>query len=171
MTIKDRITAIKAKQKQIEELISAKEKEVEEEYQMVMELYNEAKNRVEAIQQKQKKTEETLDKYDGLLAFLNDGVEVVEEVKEAPVVEEVKEEIPNKTNDSSENIDELLKLIDNTPKEEKKEVKEAPVNDSKWKVTVEKTTIAEESSNKEEIDSLIDQWELSDSQKGVVNRS
>lgn len=71
MNIKERINTIKAKKAQIEALLSAKEKEVEEEYQMVMELYNEAKNyseRIEAIKAKQKQTEEILDKYDGILS-------------------------------------------------------------------------------------------------------
>lgn len=160
MNIKERIDMIKAKQEQIEALISAKEKEVEEEYQMVMELYNETKNRVEAIQQKQKKTEDTLDRYDSLLAFLNDGVETTEE----PVVEEnstnqaeevkTEEESLNKedsettANDSSEDIDELLKLIDSPKKEEflNKEEKKEVKQDSKWKVE-----LGEEQSN------LIDQ--------------
>ena len=69
---------------------------------MVMELYNEVNERVEVIKTKQKATEETLDKYDGLLAFLNDDEEITEE----PVDEEII------SNDHNENIDELLKLID-----------------------------------------------------------
>ena len=111
MNIKDRINMIKSKKQQIEALLSAKEKEVEEEYQMVMELYNEAKNyseRVEAIKAKQKQTEETLDKYDSILNFLNDDLPTEEEptmkgvnepVKEGDIV--VVEEEPPKKSDSS----------------------------------------------------------------------
>lgn len=54
MNIKERINTIKAKKAQIEALLSAKEKEVEEEYQIVMERYNEVSKRVEAIKAKQK---------------------------------------------------------------------------------------------------------------------
>lgn len=54
MSIKERINTIKAKKAQIEALLSAKEKEVEEEYQIVMERYNEVSKRVEAIKAKQK---------------------------------------------------------------------------------------------------------------------
>lgn len=165
MNIKERINTIKAKRAQIEALLSAKEKEVEEEYQMVMELYNEVSERVETIKAKQKTTEETLDKYDSLLAFLNDGVETKEETteetvkdenveettKEESVVEstvvETKEEVEEKspTKDSSENIDELLKLID-LPKEEPPKEKKEVKSDSKWKVELE-----------EEQNNLIDQ--------------
>ena len=60
MSIKERINTIKAKKAQIEALLSAKEKEVEEEYQMVMELYNEVSERVEVIKTKQKTTEEEM---------------------------------------------------------------------------------------------------------------
>ena len=144
MNIKERINTIKAKRAQIEALLSAKEKEVEEEYQMVMELYNEVNERVEVIKTKQKATEETLDKYDGLLAFLNDDEEITEE----PVDEEII------SNDHNENIDELLKLID-PPTEEKTEVKP----DNKWKVAVKKTEVKPDGNVElgEEVNNLIDQ--------------
>ena len=171
MNIKERINTIKAKRAQIEALLSAKEKEVEEEYQMVMELYNEVNERVEVIKTKQKATEETLDKYDGLLAFLNDDEEITEEPVDEEITEEpVDEEIIS--NDHNENIDELLKLIDppteepvdeETPTEEKTEVtsnehsenidellklidppteeKTEVKPDNKWKVAVKKTEV------------------------------
>lgn len=195
----------------------------------IRELQKEVLAKTEKLSNKIRETNEAYDKYDNLIAFLNDDLPT-----EETVIEETKEETT--VNDSKEDIDELLNLLDlpneekkekpvnqfaqdfdkpskkeeakeelikystpikpivknemiaesddmdffislapkeeETPKEEKKEVKtEAPSNDSKWKVAVEKTTITEESSNKEEIDSLIDQWELSDSQKGVLKQS
>lgn len=125
MSIKERINTIKAKKAQIEALLSAKEKEVEEEYQMVMELYNEVSERVEVIKTKQKTTEETLDKYDGLLAFLNDGA----------VVEETKEETT---------INEPVKL-----EEPKKSDSDSSVEKKKWDINIKK-----EEPNKEEIDKI-----------------
>lgn len=117
MNIKERIDMIKAKKAQIEALLSAKEKEVEEEYQMVMELYNEVNERVEAIKTKQKTTEETLDKYDGLLAFLNDDVET----KEEPTINEpVKLEEPKKLDSDSSVVKQKLN-IDTSKKEPSKE--------------------------------------------------
>ena len=180
MNIKERINTIKAKRAQIEALLSAKEKEVEEEYQMVMELYNEVNERVEVIKTKQKATEETLDKYDGLLAFLNDDEEITEEpvdeeiisndhnenidellkLIDPPTEEPVDEETPTEektevtSNEHSENIDELLKLID-PPTEEKTEVKP----DNKWKVAVKKTEVKPDGNVElgEEANNLIDQ--------------
>jgi len=135
MTTKERINTIKAKKAQIEALLEAKEKEVEEEYQMVMELYNEVSERVEAIKTKQKATEETLDKY-GLLAFLNDGAETTEETTEESAVVETKEES-------------AVVETTNVKEEPKKSDSDSSVVKQKWNIDTSK-----KEPTKEEIDKI-----------------
>lgn len=158
MNIKDRINMIKAKQEQIEALLSAKEKEVEEEYQMVMELYNGVSERVEVIKTKQKQTEETLDKYDSLLSFLNDELSTEEEttvnepVKEGDIV--VVEEEPVKKSDSNSSV-EKKKWNINTNKEQ---IDEPPKQEVKEGDIVVDETLTQEDRDKvkqEEIDELL----------------
>jgi len=133
MNIKDRINMIKSKKQQIEALLSAKEKEVEEEYQMVMELYNEAKNyseRVEAIKAKQKQTEETLDKYDSILNFLND-------------------DLPTEEEPTMKGVNEPVKEGDIVVVEEESKKSDSSVTKKKWNIDTKK-----EEPSKEEIDKM-----------------